>query len=353
MMVKVAGGGGAGPTTLTITVDHTKCGTADTTDYPLRLDITHASLKSVANGGAIADAQGDDIVITSDFAGTTPMSYDPLILWNPSTGRVVTNVKIGTLTHSTDVVFYVQAGAAGVTTFQGGSTGAAWDANFKAVYSLGDGSTFNLNDLTSNGDTLTNHATGSLATPTAGPNCGAADFTGNGSSAHQYMRNTNVLNIAQPTLEAWVNITFPVGNRCQVISFVDTVGGPTADHTLAIQDNTHHARSYLFDGGVKTTDGNSVTSGVWAYVAMTGDGTTQILYRDGASDATVACGNAFTGYTNNNLFLSGTNSGGGLPSFDVPCLIAEVRISNVARAASYFTATYNNISSASTFYTVT
>jgi len=356
MMVTVGGGGGGGgtPGTLTITIDHTKCGTADTTNYPLRLDITHASLKSVANGGLIADAQGDDIVITSDLAGTTPLSYDPLILWDASTGRVVTNVKIPTLSHTSDTVIYVQCGVSGVTTFQGGATGAAWDANFVSVYSFGDGSTLNLNDLTSNANTLTNNSTGALAGATAGPAGGAIDFT-NAVSLQQYARGANVLNLATPTFEAWVlpdSSAFGGGRPFQALSLVNGVNNGTADHTLSVHTSSE-VDWYLFDGSIHVINTTAkVSFSAWNYLAGIGDGSNMSVFLNAVSGATTANGNSFTGYSVANLFINGVNSGL-LASTYLNGKIADVRISNVARSTSYLTATSNNISSPSTFYTVT
>lgn len=358
IMVRVSGGGGALTSPATITIDAAQCGTADTTDFPLRINITNSAFRSVANGGLVTDANGHDIRFTSDSAGTTNLKWDPLIKYDAVTGQVVTNVKIPTLSHTTNTVIYCQIGDAGITTFQGGSVGDVWDANFKAVYSLGDGSTFNLNDLTANGDNLTNnHASGgTVASPIAGPNCGAADFRGNTSSsvAQQYMRNTNTLNIAHCTMEAWWNPKAgSLGNPCSLITLQDGVNSSTFDHIAFIKDGSNKTQGYLFDGASEilvASAGLSPMGDAWHYIALTNDGSTMSVYQDGASAATpISCGNGYIGYSSNNLFISGASP----MAFSYPCLIAEPRVSNVARSSSYITATYNNLKPSSTFYTVT
>lgn len=49
-------------------------------------------------------------------------------------------------------------GNSGISTFQGGSAGAVWDANFKAVWHLKDGTTLSGADATTNGIALMNTA---------------------------------------------------------------------------------------------------------------------------------------------------------------------------------------------------
>src|SRR5207247_5680344 len=48
----------------TITIDHAKVGTsgATLTDYPFLFNVTDANLATIANGGHVTDAQGDDII---------------------------------------------------------------------------------------------------------------------------------------------------------------------------------------------------------------------------------------------------------------------------------------------------
>lgn len=356
MMLSRAASGSATPSTLTLTVDHTKCGTADTSNYPLRVDITHASLKSVANGGLVTSASAHDVRFTSDFGGSTLLNWDAILLYDATAGRIVANVKIGTLSHSSDNVLYMQIGDAGITTFQGGTTGLVWDSNYKYVPKIGDGGTLSslvLTDLTSNANNGTNSTnnSGSLATVTAGPAGAAIDFT-TAVTNQQYVRDANVLNLGNVTLEAWVKFSaLPASDNGAVIHFANNYADGTADKVLCVKADGH-VRIYIYNFTVLTST-TILSTNTWHYLVGLNDGSNIILYVDGASEASAAAsGSGFAGYSNPNCFING-ESHGGVAAFPWNNKIADPRVSAVGRSASYVTATWNNINSPSTFITVT
>src|SRR3990167_9485614 len=99
----------------TITIDSTKCGTADSTNFPMLFYVTYdgtggePDLRSVANGGKIAQANAYDIAFYSDANLTTLLDFERVV-HNLSTGAVEYYIEIPTLSSSTDTVIYVAYG---------------------------------------------------------------------------------------------------------------------------------------------------------------------------------------------------------------------------------------------------
>lgn len=163
----------------TLTVDHTQCGTADSTDFPVVARLSDATFKTVANGGHVqhtTTSNGQtvpaDLNFYSDLALTTPLAYETES-YDATTGDLVCWVKLPTLSHTADTVFYMAYGDAGTTTFQGNVNGT-WNSNFKGVWHLPNGTTLAANDSTSG------LHTGAITGPTAaGGNIdGGASFNG-------------------------------------------------------------------------------------------------------------------------------------------------------------------------------
>lgn len=151
-----------------ISIDYTKIGSADLTDFTITVEGTFTYLKTVANGGNVTDAQGDDIYFSSDQAGTTKLSFKQLV-WSATTGLTKYKVKIPTVAHATaNTVIYMRYGDGTTTTFQGGSSGGHLDGNTKASWSLEDGTTLISTDATSNSYDLTQNSSPTAATGKSG-----------------------------------------------------------------------------------------------------------------------------------------------------------------------------------------
>lgn len=342
-----AGGGGAVLSSpATITYDHTKAGTANTSNFVDLFSMTNAAFKSVANGGSVGNV--NDFRFAADSGGSSLLTWE-IIKWDAATGELVALVNIGTLTFATDAVRYLLFDGTSRGSFLGGSTGAIWDANYKGVIVGGDGTTLDITDHTSNANNGTNN-NGALAA--AGPSgLGAMAFTW---AANKYITTANTINIAHPTLEAWVYLPATLGLAGAVVGVMQGNSSGLTDKDISIgTDGKVHW--YIYDGAQKfLVSTGALSTGVWHYLVGTADGSTQRLYIDGAEDPSggQSAGGAFTGYGAPGWEISGTQSisGGGQP---IDGSISMARISDVARSANYILATYNSISSPSTFKTVT
>jgi hypothetical protein len=60
-----------------LTIDHTKCGSANSSGFPVLVSINHSTLKDLAHGGHVFyNTTGYDIIFTSDSAGTTKIPWE-------------------------------------------------------------------------------------------------------------------------------------------------------------------------------------------------------------------------------------------------------------------------------------
>jgi hypothetical protein len=324
-----------------ITIDKTKCGTLNTANFPVLISSTIAGLKTVANGGNVQSGTGLDIAFFSDATLLTKLDHE-VESWDAATGAIIAWVRIPTLTVAVNTVIYLAYGDASVVTSQQNVPGV-WEASYHGVWHFGTGgvnySTSMRADSTSNGNNLSNGA--SFQNATTGI-VGDALSMGNGLGTPD---NASVRLTAAFTVEAWGKPNDFSNYRTMLSKASSTV-------------RNYHIYANLTDGkpvvtftqgasNFKVVTGAAALSTVaWNYVAATYDGTTLRLFTNGAADGTLAA--AGTADTNAIACECGTMNA------TLPWVgpLDECRISSVARSASYFTATYNSISSPSTFYTL-
>ena len=159
-----------------MTIDHTKVPSTQS-NFTVLVSVTDPALKTVANGGHVANANGYDIGFYADSGGTTKLKWE-VEKYDGTTGNLIAWVKIPSVSSTTDTSFYLFYGDPSITTDQSDPLNT-WDSNFKAVYHLGNGTTLTATDSTGgNNGTLFNSPTA-----TAGKINGAAHFVHSSSQA--------------------------------------------------------------------------------------------------------------------------------------------------------------------------
>ena len=313
----------------TVTIDHTQCGSSDSTDFPVLVSIQDDTLKTAANGGHVANANGYDILFFSDSGETTLLTWE-VEFYDGAAGTLVVWVLIPTVSHTTDTVFYMQYGDSSITTFQGGAAGSVWDSNYLAVYHFPDGTTLSAADATANA----NDGTITAATAVAGMIDGAASFDG---STSRINLNAKLFgSLAAGTFETWANpSSLPAGYAAMCY---EDGGGHNA---FVIQFNG--ASSPINANLGSNTSIDSATSSwsvnTWYHIVFTFDGTNVIFYINGALDVS---------YTNSSIpgtSVNNTNLGSVFDPayFDFYSgILDELRISDIARTANWITTEYNN-----------
>ena len=338
----------------TLTIDYTKCGTANSTDFPVLVSFTNADFKTVANGGKVQNASGFDIAFYSDAALTTPVFW-LIERYIPTTGECIFKCKIATLSASANTLFYVAFGDASIATFQSTST-SVWDSNFKGVWALSDGTTLSATDST----IVASTAAITAATAIAGKIDGGASF--NGTSA-----KINVTPAA--------GLDFSGAGSISIETWCKAASLPATQILVSKMHTTNDQIAYLLyftstgKVGFQTTSGATahqwqttatpIAVGNYYHIVLTytWDATTGgasiKCYIDSTSTAgtwTIGTGNVTFTNNNKNIFFAQLDYAG-LP-LPLNGELDEIRISNTTRSQSWVTASYNNQNVPSTFMTM-
>jgi len=313
-----------------MTIDHTKVPSTQS-NFTVLVSVTDPALKTLANGGHVANANGFDIGFYADSGGTAKLKWE-VEKYNGITGNLIAWVKIPSVSSTSDTPFYLFYGDSSITTNQSDPLNT-WDSNFKAVYHLGNGTTLTATDSTGgNNGTLINSPTA-----TAGKINGAAHFVHSSSQAVG-LTNPGDFPIATAwTMETWVKPSTD-GN-------VALLWGGTSNngpHMVLPGNNTWRVG---FWGGADV-NGTGVDTSAFHHIAGTFDGSSLRLYKDGsliagpiaASPATSSNPGAVIGSAFGAFYFNGD--------------VDELRISSTNRSAAWITTEYNNQNSPGTFITM-
>lgn len=297
--------------------------------------ITNLFLASVANGGGVTNASGFDIIFATDAAGTSPVAYERVV-WTAAQGLTEAHV-VSQPTSASDYVMYVLWGNAAITTDQSNPTGT-WDANFKLISHLPNGTALTVGDSTGL-NVGTNHG----ATATAGQIDGAAAF--NGSTQFIDYGNSTPLNITGDiTAEAWINAAVTSTN----VILGQLTAAVTNGYQFYLAGNS---MEWVFEnaGFLSFLTTNNVISGnVWFYVSGKRTGGTMKILVNGVDPGIFQSQNQGSSTTGSSTepFFVGKNAAG----FFWQGGLDEIRMSNIARSDNWLITSYNSQSSPNTFY---
>lgn len=90
----------------TITIDHAKVVNSAQTNFPLLVSGTYSYLATPANGGNVQNANGYDVIFTSDSGCTTKLDHE-VETYNATTGAVNYWVRLPSLSNTTDTTLYL------------------------------------------------------------------------------------------------------------------------------------------------------------------------------------------------------------------------------------------------------
>lgn len=315
-----------------VTVDYTKCGTADSSNFPMLFYGTYdgtggePDLKTVANGGAVKNANGYDICFYSDVACTTMLDFER-VSYSATTGAVEFYVKIPTLSHTTNTVIYLKFGDASITTDQQDADGT-WDTQFKGVYHMQGNSNDSSGNARNGTDSSMTYSTTNAKLSQSGNHGGDIGLSNTGLptvneaiSVAGWFRPTNVDVVWRAPFNMGQNA---VGQRFGWLQ------NGTVMYTVC---------------GASITMTSTFGAATWVRLWATHDGTTTRSYANGSADNT----NAGTNNLNYGTVVIGDSNLGGDNFVGIS---DEVYITNNAVSASWITADYNNQNSPDTFYTL-
>lgn len=330
-----------------ITIDHTKCGSADSKNYPVKISLgsnvqsADNDLKLVGSGGYVVSGSGYDIRPYSDAALTQPLDYE-LTYYNSSSGALEMDVRIPTLSVSSDTVIYLAFGNSSLTSDS--SFTGVWDGDFLGVYHLGDGSTINLGDSTNNAYSLTNN---NSATATAGQTGGAVNFS---AASSQYLSNGSLPLASGSALTMSLWIYSPSANQGSQLSAFNIGNQDSPNRVLLLMP--WNSGTFYFDYGNDTGGRVSFSFAgyydAWVHVTA--------IYNTSGNDHRVYL-NASSMINNADSTTASSNVTGiymgGWPGVSQYWYgkMDEVKVSKVARSSSWITADYNAQKASSTLIT--
>jgi len=330
-----------------LTISHLRVPNTDQSNYPVLVSGLYPALATTANGGNVTNANGYDIIFTSDVNGLNVLNFERQS-YSATTGQVAYWVQVPLVSHTVDTVFYVFYGYAAVSA-DPSKPAAAWDSNYQGVWHFENGTTLTAKDSTVNGD----NGSISGATAAAGEIGGGANLNGNASVSMG--ANVGSLHPASGlTVECWVKPNSATQNNyagMMLQDYSNPRGSPYVSYKLGLNNLNHGTYEFELSttsGGDTVLDsGIAYASGTWAHVVGTWDGSTKRIYVNGVLKGSAAQTGTIS-YASTGLFEFGANSAG---TEQLNGVVDEGRVSNIARSADWIAAEYNNQISPSTFYT--
>lgn len=321
-----------------VPMDHTKCGTSNSTNYLFFFTGTYTYLKTTANGGLVLNSNGYDIIFASDPLGASPLNFER-VAWDGTTGTVTFFVLVPTVSASVDTVIYILYGNPSISTDQQNAV-ATW-ASFSNAWHLSEGSGTTANDSTgSNFGTWTGTQTGTSGYYSPGHVSPWAG-TFNGLNVDIGTANTNPNLTGNITVSAWVKFNTTAGFQRILAKW----GGTNA---WIIEVNPTQYEAWISASsvvGAASATGLNTTS--WHLVAETYDGANVRLWVDGVNTATSAATGPITTTAFHVLMGVSDTSTAWLNG-----LLQECYVAPVARDQSWMTTTFNNQDSPGTFFSV-
>ncbi|MDB5189263.1 MAG: LamG domain protein jellyroll fold domain protein [Parcubacteria group bacterium] len=326
----------------TVTIDHTKAGSSNSTNFPILFNTTDASFMTVGNGGKVQNASGYDVRFYSNVGLTTPLAFE-IDSYNGTTGQYAAWVKIPTLSASVDTVIYVGYGDASISTSQE-DVANTWDSNFKGVWHFRDGATLS----------VANSIPGGIALTNSGGTASSSSMVGGGlalNGSTQYVGNdtTTAFGDLPYTLEVWVNPSVSNASGVLVGQNQNTGGARGAEINIRL-NAVMRDHSVGSSATINLDDTNTFTANAWHYVSsVTSSATAYDIKLDNNAPTTGSTNvGSFSGMGNFEIgrrLAAGTGN-----NFAPKATYDEIRVSDSARSADWRTATYNSISSPGTFY---
>ncbi len=335
-----------------LTIDHTKVGTATQTDYPCFVTITNTNLKDTAHGGNVFNTNGYDILISTDSNYTDGTGAErlkrELETYNGTTGVVNMWIRVPLVSSTVDTTVYIYYGDP-TTIADYSPHGAVWDSNYAGVYHFPDGTNLGLLDSTTN----TINGTNSGATASVGVADGGLAAVATSSQYANF--GTNFGNVTALTYEAWVNIPSTSTIEQEIIGkYIN--GFPAHGLELGISTSPSHLQAnygnqYGNQGGL--IFGTAITIGSWYYCAFTYDNNVAKFYQNGTIGPTSTGADAISFSNVLGTDTIAFNIGRAPNAINyLTGTVDEVRISSSVRTQDYLQTVYNNIANPNTFYTL-
>ncbi|MDI6791402.1 MAG: DUF2341 domain-containing protein [bacterium] len=312
------------------------------TNFPFLFNTTLADLKTTINSGKVTNANGFDIIFTSDAAGSTKLDHE-IEKYTATTGEFIAWVRIPSLASGTNI--YLFYGNSSVSASQENVTGV-WDTNYKGVWHLkenaaGTGTIDLYQDSTSNnndGDDFVSDSEKSGKINNGQGFDGSDDYIDLGSG----------LNIVDNhvTISAWSNI------KTARASYSNDIGDNDSYKTgYGIQYNSSKPSFAVRKNAWWNVESpNAVGVNEWHYITGVYDYSANRakIYVDGVEKNSASPLTAGIASSTKNFRLGSEPYASRYSAIKLD----EVRISNIARSGGWITTEYNNQNNPGGFYSL-
>jgi hypothetical protein len=318
------------------------------TNFPFLFSTTDPAFRTTANGGAVTNANGWDIIFAttpacadSTMCGGNKLDHE-IETYNATTGQLIAWVRLPSIDNGT--VFYVHYSDSAVVASTENRPGV-WNSGYKGVWHLKETPPATANDSTSNANN---------GTPEVSPVQAAGQIDGSLQFDGTSERDVNVPNSAslqfssEVTASGWARTTSVDGQPRLIVAKWKAAGGNNI--WLGKVDASNMA--FGADGGGASTAYAPlpvVNDGAWHYVVGVCEAAgTMRIYLDGVQRGTATFTPPIA--TGNSELRIGRSPDVLLQDWDGG--LDEVRVSNVARPAGWIATEYANQGSPATFYSM-
>jgi hypothetical protein len=336
-----------------MTIDHTKVSSTQS-NFTVLVSVTDPALKTVANGGHVANANGYDIGFYSDSGGTTKLKWQ-VEKYDGTTGNLIAWVKIPSVSSSSDTVFYLMYGDSSINTDQSDPPNT-WDSNFKGVYHLSEATGSTSKDSTSNGYNGT-----PIANPTQGTGKIDGSLTFNGSTQYVSAVNPAGMNFertdpftvsfwAKPNSTARAEAVVKIMGSSPYRGWECMTNGYSGVQSTGVVSFGLNSISRSNVVIVYTSSATNLNDGNWHLYHFTSNGSSTAaglkIYEDGIAKATTTYFDTLTSSMQSTApFEISGHEGSDLYNG----AIDEVHVAAGARSQAWVATEYNNQSSPGTF----
>jgi hypothetical protein len=217
-----------------IVIPHAKVsGGSDLPDFPFLVSINSADLATVAYGGLVQGTRGADLLFV-DSTETRELAYE-VENYDPATGALLCWVRIPRLSVSADTTIYLYFGNPTIIAPLSNPIGT-WDAYYTSVWHLGNGTTVNAYDSTTN-----NVGYPQTALPATGLMGGSALFTG--TQTIQSL-NTGGLDMSSSSALVLYGSNVADGTLTTACQMATGTGGTETSSTTTVTGSNTYAEIY-------------------------------------------------------------------------------------------------------------
>lgn len=320
----------------TVTIDHTKVGSSNSSSFPMLFAGTYNYLATTAYGGLVTNANGYDITFTTTTGTLLQFERES---YNATTGAVVFWVQVPTVSYTADTVIYLNYGNSNITTDQSNKTGT-WNNNYSSAWHLDEASgtqydsTSNANNFTTANDHFT--AQGETTTAKIG---GADEINGASDGADTSGINAGLLP-ANLTVEGWFRFMSFNANESELIQAMDSASPWHSAYLLYVNSSHDVCMEWVNTSLTQynACGATALSTNTWYHIAGSYNNSTNTLsvYLNGSlTNSATTTGTLYQAHGYVQLGDGGT-------SYTPYGYFDEVRVSQTNRSSDWILSEYNN-----------